>query len=126
MTYTNKEYKHEYKSAIRVGDFVKVKDYGQCYDTYHIAFLYFWGNSESYRLRGRLNDKELYTAHNRLWKVEQLAFHSSPFITDLLAYVKDRNGNKMVISVKGLKLFKTYHKKSYETVELEHINDIFS
>lgn len=121
MIYTNKEYRRKYKSAIRVGDFVKIKDYGQIYSTYYMAFLYFWGNTESYR--PNLNNKELFAAHNKLWKVEKLAFHGRYIINDLLAYVKDRNNNKMVISVDGLKIFKTFHKRSYEKIEIERIVD---
>ena len=101
------------ESDIKIGDLVKVKNYGLTYDIYSIAFLYFWGNKHSYKFTNGIPSK------NKLWKVMGLARHS--FLNVIVVYIQDMAFNRMVIDLKALTLFKKRNKGKEKSLILQTI-----
>jgi len=106
------EYKHTngYISVFpfRVGDIVKVKDWGKSYSSYKGAFKYFTGSTNPpYYSSSFLNwDKEKEERENAgEFKIIGVAEHSMN-CRETVSYIRDRIGRGQVIGLEGLELVK--------------------
>jgi hypothetical protein len=105
------EYKHTdgYISVFpfRVGDIVKVKDWGESYSSYKGAFKYFTGNTNTPYYSSFLNwPKEEDERENaREFKIIGVAEHSM-HCRDTVSYIRDRIGRGQIIGLEGLELVK--------------------
>ena len=112
MIYINKKTFQITSSPFAIGDFVKIKNYGYTYCWYTNAFKYFWNGNEKTSIPPKVI--------NRLWRIEKIAFHESSNNV-LLAYVKDRENNKAVVSFGGLEMFIPFHKDTNQAIRLDSI-----
>ena len=101
-------------NPIKIGDLVNVTDYGERYSSYTDAFKFFWGGDKCY---GYSYNNE--PSKKKLWKVMGLARHG--YGNKILAYIQDREFNKLVINLDALKLFKQIGKQKEYFLTLKTI-----
>lgn len=101
-------------SPIKIGDLVNVTNYGERYNAYTGAFNFFWGGDDCYHFS---YDNE--PSEKKLWKVMGLARHG--YGNQILAYIQDREFNKLVINFDALKLFKEIGKPKEKILTLKTI-----
>lgn len=101
-------------NPIKIGDLVNVSDYGERYGSYTDAFKFFWGGD-------KCCDYSYYNepSKKKLWKVMGLARHG--YGNQILAYIQDREFNKLVIKLDALKLFKQIGKQKEYFLTLKTI-----
>ena len=105
------EYKHTdgYISVFpfRVGDIVKVKDWGESYSSYKSAFKYFTGstNPPYYSSFFNWHKEEEERENAKEFKIIGVAEHSM-HCRDTVSYIRDRIGRGQVIGLEGLELVK--------------------
>lgn len=122
------EYKHTdgYISVFpfRVGDIVKVKNWGDSYSSYKGAFKYFTRSTNPPYYSSFLNwDKEKEERENaREFKIIGVAEHSM-HCRDTVSYIRDRMGRGQIIGLEGLELVKQMPLRIGEktTIKLEKI-----
>jgi len=95
----------------RIGDIVRVTDWGWCYSSYTKAFVFLTGSREppyySFCKREQEGDKQLF-------KIINIAEHE--FINgDIVCYIQDRLKRGVVIAPEGLKLVKQFPLRKNET-----------
>lgn len=91
----------------RVGDIVKVKDWGYSYSSYKEAFKYFTGSTNTPYYSSFLYSKEEKEARKGAgeFKIIAVAEHGDNQKV-VLAYIRDRTRRDQVIGLEGLKLVK--------------------
>lgn len=110
----NSEDTRHFTTPICIGDIVKVEDYGCMYTTFKAAFKYFGIEDTCNISNGNCHIHELNLTKNKQWKVMNIAAHNNFRYGDIIAYIQDRNFNKLVIGIEALKLF---DKKVIDTEE---------
>lgn len=86
----------------RVGDIVKIPDWGQQYPTYKSAFKYFTNSTNPTYFATHYDE----IARKGLFKIRGMALHANQ--ASLLVYVKDIQGQDAVIDAEGIKLIRQY------------------
>jgi hypothetical protein len=105
----------------RVGDIVRVTDWGYCYSSYTKAFVFLTGSREtpyySFYKREQEGDKQLF-------KIINIAEHEL-MNGDIVCYIQDRLKRGVVIAPEGLKLVKQFPLRKNETINivLKKINE---
>lgn len=111
----------------RVGDIVKVKNWGNSYDSYKEAFLHFTSKFEPPYYSSFLHrEDELYARKKASnFKIIGVAEHGC-FNRNIIAYIRDRTGRGQVIGLEGLKLVKQMPLRIGEktVIKLEKIKEI--
>ena len=108
----------------RVGDIVRVEDWGESYSSYKSAFIYFTGKHQApyYSRFLHWEDEERERKSAGEFKIIGIAEHgqNTRFI---LSYIKDRMGRDQVIDLDGLSLVKQMPLRIGEetTIKLEKI-----
>ena len=104
----------------RVGDVVRVTDWGECFPCYTKAFLYFTNSSdcpyyssidfeETEKRRREDGDKQLF-------KIMGIAEHE--YGESILCYIQDRFKHGVVMTPEGLKLVKQFPLRKNETINI--------
>lgn len=116
------EYKHTdgYISVFpfRVGDIVKIYDWGESYSAYTGAFVHFTSKSQPPYYSNHINERK----NASEFKIIGVAEHSRNKRC-ILAYIQDRMGRGQVIGLNGLELVKQMPLRIGETtvIKLEKI-----
>lgn len=103
----------------RVGDIVRVKNWGEVYSTYFKAFAFLTGSREPpyyscndlYIEKRRREDGD-----KQLFKIVKVAEHGE--FPCILFYIQDRAKRGVVIDPKGLKLVKQFPLRKNETINI--------
>jgi len=103
----------------RVGDIVRVTNWGEVYPSYIEAFRYFTNSSDIpyyscddfYAQKRRREDGD-----KQLFKIIKIAEHGE--FKDILCYIQDRAKRGVVIGQKGLKLVKQFPLRKNETINI--------
>lgn len=110
----------------RVGDYVKVRDWGSIYSTYFDAFMFFGLKNPDGRIREPFYSNP-HTSHrcraqNRIFKIMDIAEHET-YGGGILFLIKDNQNQEAVVSEEGLMPFKVYPLRDNETkiVEIKRI-----
>jgi hypothetical protein len=108
----------------RVGDIVRVKDWGSSYSSYKGAFKYFTGSTNPPYYSSFLNcHKEEEERENAgEFKIIGVAEHSM-HCRDTVSYIRDRMGRGQIIGLGGLELVKQMPLRIGEktTIKLEKL-----
>jgi len=104
----------------RVGDIVRVTDWGAVYSTYITAFCYFTNSSDKpyyscddfYIEKRRREDGD-----KQLFKIVKVAEHGYGN-GDIVCYIQDRARRGVVIGPEGLKLVKQFPLRKNETINI--------
>ena len=111
----------------RVGDIVKVKNWGESYSSYNDAFVYFTGKCQVPYYSSFLHyQDENYARENagnfKIIGVAEPDQSGGPAFS-VIAYIKDRAGRDQVIGLEGLELVKQMPLRIGETtiIKLEKI-----
>lgn len=114
------------KFPYRVGDYVKVCDWGSIYSTYTDAFMFFGLRNPDGGIREPFYSNP-HTSHrcrtqNRIFKIMDIAEHET-YWGRTLFLIKDNQNQEAVVDGEGLKPFKVYPLKDNETkiVEIKRI-----
>lgn len=110
----------------RVGDIVKVKDWGESYSSYKDAFVHFTGQCKPPYYSNLSWEKEEGERNGAGdFKIIGVAEHGQNKCY-ILAYIQDRVGRGQVIGLEGLELVKQMPLRIGETtvIKLEKIKDI--
>lgn len=107
----------------RVGDIVKVKNWGSSYNSYKDAFLHFTSKLKPpyySKLENELDARE----NANEFKIIGVAEHGY-FDREIIAYIQDRMYRDQVIGLEGLKLVKQLPLRIGETttIKLEKIKE---
>ena len=114
----------------RVGDIVKVKDWGESYSSYRGAFVHFTGKCQAPYYSNFLHyqDEEDARENAGEFKIIGVAEHgkSGGSYSSVLAYIKDRIGRDQIIGLEGLELVKQLPLRIGEktVIKLEKIKEI--
>lgn len=84
-----------------VGDYVRIVDCGHQYDSYHDAYLYFWGEDKHYYLME--NDK------SQVWKVINIVMHANG--RTLLYHIRNVKGDNSVVNASAIRP-STHHMRN--------------
>lgn len=110
----------------RVGDIVKVKDWGESYSSYRDAFVHFTGKCQTPYYSNFLHWQDEKDARENAsdFKIIGVAEHGQNKHY-ILAYIQDRMGRGQVIGLEGLKLVKQLPLRIGETtvIKLEKIKE---
>lgn len=98
----------------RVGDIVRVKNWGEVYSTYYKAFAFLTGSSEPPYYS--LNTLRRIDGNEQLFKIVKVAEHGE--FPCILFYIQDRAKRGVVIDPKGLKLVKQFPLRKNETINI--------
>ena len=119
FTYVASDGSREFgKFPYRVGDYVKVCNWGSHYSTYPRAYMFFGLVNPD----GRIRDP-FYSDHyksyrcrkeNRIFKIMGIAEHET-FHDRILFLIKDNQNQEALVDNNGLKPFKTYPLRDNET-----------
>jgi len=90
-------------SEFNIGDYVEVINSGYQYPAYSNAFIYFWGNTETYNIPWGLRDEDKIEETPKLWKIINMAIHES-YRTTILYHIRSRDGKNCVVGEEALKL----------------------
>ena len=106
------------KFPYRVGDYVKVRNWGSIYSTYSGAFMFFGLRNPDGRIREPFYSNH-YTsqrcrAQDRIFKIMGIAEHET-FPDRILFLIKDNQNQEALVDHNGLKPFKTYPLRDNET-----------
>jgi hypothetical protein len=108
----------------RVGDIVKVKNWGESYSSYKGAFKYFTGSTNPPYYSSFLDwNKEKEERENAgEFKIIGVAEHSM-HCRDTVSYIRDRIGRGQIIGLEGLELVKQLPLRIGEktTIKLEKL-----
>lgn len=106
------------RSLVRIGDLVKIRDWGGIYDSYVNAFETFTGKSDKPYYCDYQNRNSIIGNKNKLFKVIDIAEHGT-FDGEMLFYVIDNERRGAVMGSKYLIPHKVYPLRpgeSYDTV----------
>ncbi len=99
----------------RVGDIVRVINWGNSYSSYTEAFVFLTGNYEPpYYSYGDLRRQD---GEKQLFKIVKVAEHGR-FADAILFYIQDRAKRGVVIGSRGLKLVKQFPLRKNETINI--------
>ena len=111
----------------RVGDIVKVKDWGESYSSYKDAFVHFTGKCQAPYYSNFLHWQDEKDARENAgeFKIIGVAEHSM-HCRNTVSYIRDRIGRGQVIGLEGLKLVKQLPLRIGErtVIKLEKIKEI--
>ena len=102
-----------------VGDYVRIDDCGHQYDSYHAAYLYFWGENKHHYLSE--NDA------SQIWKVINIVMHANG--RTLLYHIRNIKGDNSVVNDSAIKP-STHHMrnrccaKNMLIYQLPYINNV--
>ena len=103
----------------RVGDIVRVTDWGDTYSSYTGAFVFLTGSREKpyyscndYYLEKRRREE----GDKQLFKIVKIAEHKHGVA--ILCYIQDRFKHGVVIGQEGLKLIKQFPLRKNETTDI--------
>lgn len=99
----------------RVGDIVRVKNWGEVYSTYYKAFAFLTGRMEAPYYS--LNYLRQIAGNEQLFKIIKIAEHGE-FAGHILFYIQDRAKRGVVIALEGLKLVKQFPLRKNETINI--------
>ncbi len=103
----------------RVGDIVRVTDWGESYPRYDKAFLYFT-NSSDYPYYSSIDfeetEKRRQDGDKQLFKIMGVAEHEQG--ESILCYIQDRFKHGVVMASEGLKLVKQFPLRKNETINI--------
>jgi len=100
----------------RIGDIVRVRDWGDVYPRYIEAFRYFTNSSDfPYYSPGsfKKTEKRRQEGDKQLFKIIKIAEHERD--KSILCYIQDRFKHGVVIAQEGLKLVKQFPLRKNET-----------
>lgn len=127
FTYVSSDGRRELgKFPYRVGDYVKVRNWGSIYSTYSGAFMFFGLRNPDGRIREPFYSNH-YTSQrcrmqDRIFKIMDIAEHET-YEGRTLFLIKDNQNQEAVVGEDGLKPFKAYPLRDNETkiVEIKRI-----
>lgn len=118
---------HTVLFPFRVGDIVKVKDWGDSYSSYKDAFVHFTGKCQAPYYSNFLHWQDEKDARENAgeFKIIGVAEHGYNK-HDIVAYIQDRIGRGQVIGLEGLELVKQLPLRIGErtVIKLEKIKEI--
>ena len=86
-----------------IGDYVEVINSGYQYPAYSNAFIYFWGNTETYNFPYGADYEVRKGETPKLWKIINMAIHES-YRTTVLYHIRSIDGKNCVVGEEALKL----------------------
>lgn len=117
---------HSLLFPFRVGDIVRVKDWGESFSTYEDAFVHFTGKCQPPYYSNFLHwqDEETEREAASDFKIISVAEHGQ-YKYYIVAYIRDRLGRGQVIGLGGLELVKQMPLRIGETkvIKLEKIKE---
>ena len=117
---------HTVLFPFRVGDIVKVKDWGESYSSYEDAFVHFTGKRQAPYYSNFLHwqDEEDARENTSNFKIIGIAEHGH-IKRYIIAYIQDRVGRGQVIGLEGLELVKQLPLRIGEgtVIKLEKIKE---
>ena len=118
---------HTVLFPFRVGDIVKVKDWGESYSSYEDAFVHFTGKRQAPYYSNFLHwqDEKDARENAREFKIIGVAEHGQNKHY-IVTYIQDRIGRGQVIGLEGLELVKQLPLRIGErtVIKLEKIKEI--
>jgi len=104
----------------RVGDIVRVIDWGESYSTYKKAFIYFTNSADTpyycgFTLETEKRRKE--DGDKQCFKIINIAEHGDNN-GNIVCYIQDRAKHGVVIGPEGLKLVKQFPLRKNETINI--------
>ena len=103
----------------RVGDIVRVTNWGDVYPRYTEAFFYFTKSHDAPYYSSqvfRLEERKLEEGSKQLFKIVEIAEHEDGEY--LLCYIQDRAKRGMVIGIEGIELVKQFPLRKNETINI--------
>jgi hypothetical protein len=103
----------------RVGDIVRVANWGQVYSSYTNAFRYFTNSSDKpyYSCNDfNIEKRRREDGKKQLFKIIKIAEHEQHGF--ILCYIQDRARRGVVIGPEGLKLVKQFPLRKNETINI--------
>lgn len=103
----------------RVGDIVRVTDWGDCYSSYVEAFVFLTGSCEKPYYSPNnyyIEKKRREEGDKQLFKIVKIAEHKHGVA--ILCYIQDRFKHGVVIGQEGLKLVKQFPLRKNETINI--------
>ena len=118
FTYKQKDRVIEHQYFFRIGDIVRVRNYGAAYSCWDRANLYFTGDAKNPFYNEYWNERK----HKMLFKVKKMAFHRNAHI-GIICYIEDRERKGIIIHAKALEVVKQFplRKDENQLVKLERI-----
>ena len=117
---------HTVLFPFRVGDIVKIKDWGESYSSYDDAFVHFTGKRQAPYYSNFLHwqDEEDARENASNFKIISVAEHGH-IKRYIIAYIQDRVGRGQVIGLEGLELVKQLPLRIGEgtVIKLEKIKE---
>ena len=117
---------HTVLFPFRVGDIVKIKDWGESYSSYEDAFVHFTGKRQApyYSNFSRWKDEKNARENAGDFKIIGVAEHGH-IKRYIIAYIQDRVGRGQVIGLEGLELVKQLPLRIGEgtVIKLEKIKE---
>lgn len=116
---------HKYSGSIdylpfRVGDIVRVTDWGESYSTYTNAFIYFTNSADTPYYCGMSLETEKRRKEDgdkQCFKIINIAEHTYSS-GGIVCYIQDRAKRGVVISPEGLELVKQFPLRKNETINI--------
>lgn len=103
----------------RVGDIVRVTNWGDVYPRYTKAFFYFTNSYDAPYYSSHvfhLEERKLEEGDKQLFKIIEIAEHEGGEY--LLCYIQDRAKRGMVIGIEGIELVKQFPLRKNETINI--------
>ena len=103
----------------RVGDIVRVTNWGATYSTYTKAYIYFTNNMNTPYYCGmttEINKRRKEDGDKQCFKIINIAEHGQG--KDIVCYIQDRAKRGVVIGPEGLKLVKQFPLRKNETINI--------
>ena len=103
----------------RIGDIVRVIDWGETYSTYTKAFIYFTNNANKPYYCGlalEIEERRKKDGDKQYFKIIKIAEHEQN--NSILCYIQDRTKRGVVIGIEGLKLVKQFPLRKNETINI--------
>ena len=105
----------------RVGDVVRVTDWGESYSIYTKAFIYFTNSADTpyycgFTLETEKRRKEY--GDKQCFKIINIAEHGDNNNGIIVCYIQDRAKHGVVIGPEGLKLVKQFPLRKNETINI--------
>ena len=118
FTYKQKDGVIEHQYFFRIGDIVRVRNYGAAYSYWDRGNLYFTGDAKNPFYNQYHNERK----HKMLFKVKKMAFHRDVH-DGIICYREDREKKGIIINAKALEVVKQFplRKEENQLVKLEKI-----
>lgn len=118
FTYKQKDDVIEHQYFFRIGDIVRVRNYGAAYSYWGIGNLYFTGD-----VRNPFYNEYWDSRNSKLlFKIKKMAFHMYD-LHGVICYAEDREKKGIIINAKALEVVRQFplRKDENQLVELEKI-----